>query len=49
MKSIRRIITALWFDNEIVDALKEQNVSKDILYTHLISGKISLKEYLSLI
>ncbi len=49
MKSIRKVISTLWFDHEVVDSLKEQNVSRDILYTHLISGKISLKEYVTLI
>ena len=49
MKSIRKVISALWFDNEVVDALKEQKVNEDILYTYLISGKISLREYLKLL
>ena len=49
MKSIRKVISALWFDNEVVDALKEHKVSEDILYTYLISGKISLREYLKLL
>ena len=49
MKNIRKVISALWFDNELVDSLKEQKVSDDILYTYLISGKISLREYLKLL
>lgn len=49
MKSISKTISSLWFDNEVVNNLKEQQLSKEILYTHLISGKITLKEYLSLI
>ena len=49
MKSIRKVISALWFDNELVDSLKEQKVSENILYTYLISGKISLREYLKLL
>lgn len=49
MKSIRQVISALWFDNEVVDSLKEQKVSEAILYTYLISGKISLREYLKLL
>ncbi len=49
MKSISKTISSLWFDNEVVNNLKGQQLSKEILYTHLISGKITLKEYLSLI
>lgn len=49
MKSIRKVISTLWFDNEVVDLLKEQKVSDDILYTYLISGKISLGEYVKLL
>lgn len=49
MKSIRQVISTLWFDNEVVDSLKEQKVSENILYTYLISGKISLGEYLKLL
>ncbi len=48
MKSISKTISSLWFDEEVIDTLKAQHVSKEILYTHLISGKITLKEYLSL-
>ena len=49
MKSISKTISSLWFDSEVVNDLKEQQVSKEILYMHLISGKITLKEYLSVI
>ena len=49
MKSIKKVISALWFDNEVVDSIKEQKVSENILYTYLISGKISLREYLKLL
>ena len=49
MDGLRKAISNLWFDNEVVNPLKGKEVCKKILYMHLISGKISLQEYLSLI
>ncbi|MCY7422527.1 MAG: hypothetical protein LH478_12390 [Chitinophagaceae bacterium] len=49
MNSLSKAISNLWFDYEVVNRLKDKEVNKAILYTHLISGKISLKEYLSII
>lgn len=49
MKTIRNAISTLFFDKEVVNNLKDQHLQEEILYTYLISGKISLKEYLSLV
>ena len=43
---MKTIIQALAFDKELVHHLKEVNVSKGHLYNQLVSGKITLQEYL---
>lgn len=40
------IIKELIFDNELVNSIKKTTITKDQLYNQLISGKITLKEYL---
>ncbi len=49
MKALKTIIGNLVFDNELVNNMKQTNFSQQTLYNQLISGKISLKEYLSLV
>jgi len=43
---MKTIIQALVFDKELVHHLKEVNAGKGLLYTQLVSGKITLQEYL---
>jgi hypothetical protein len=46
MKAMFKI---LFFDRELVNQIKEVKVNEGVLYNQLISGKITLKEYLELI
>jgi hypothetical protein len=41
------IIKSLLFDKELVAQIKKTNPGKDFLYTQLISGKITLQEYIA--
>lgn len=45
---MKALLKALSFDREVVEAVKIARPSKELLYTHLISGKITLKEYIAL-
>lgn len=45
---MKSLIEDLVYDKEIVDSLKEAEVNNALLYNYLISGKITLKEYVSL-
>jgi hypothetical protein len=49
MKSITSIVRELLFDKDLVNNMKGTKLNKDILYTHLISGKITIHEYISLL
>jgi hypothetical protein len=40
------IIKNLFFDSELVEALKESRVHNSYLHNMLLDGKITLKEYL---
>ena len=44
---MKSIIKDLFFDKELVNHIKEGKINKNILYQQLISGKITLQEYLS--
>ena len=46
MKAIFKI---LFFDRELVNQIKEVKVDEGMLYNQLISGKITLQEYLELV
>jgi len=41
------IIKSLLFDKELVAQIKKSNTDKDFLYTQVISGKITLQEYIA--
>ena len=45
---MKAILKNLAFDKELVKQIKEQNVNAEFLYIQLISGKITLKEYMAL-
>ena len=41
------IIKTLFFDKELVSKIKKSDMNSDLLYVQLISGKITLKEYMA--
>jgi hypothetical protein len=41
------IIKSLLFDKELVSQIKKSNTDKNFLYTQVISGKITLQEYIA--
>ena len=45
---MKTIISELIYDSEMVNKLKSSEIQNEILYVQLISGKITLKEYLEL-
>jgi hypothetical protein len=45
---MKTIINEMIFDTEMVNQLKSSGIQKEILYVQLISGKITLEEYLEL-
>jgi hypothetical protein len=42
------IIKDLIFDKELVSNMKDSNLNKGLLYNQLISGRITMQEYLRL-
>ncbi|HEY8687952.1 MAG TPA: hypothetical protein VIM07_01860 [Chitinophagaceae bacterium] len=50
MKSVgKKIKEFLIYDKELVDLTREIKISKEELYNHLINGKITMTEYISLV
>jgi hypothetical protein len=45
---MKALIKVLFFDREVVENAKAANASRELLYTQLISGKITLKEYVAI-
>ena len=45
---MKTIISEMVFDKEMVTKFQKADVNKHLLYNHLISGKITMKEYLEL-
>ena len=45
---MKAIINEMVFDKEMVNMLKQANMNKEMLYNQLISGRITMKEYLEL-
>ena len=43
---MKSFINELFFDKVLVEKIKEVKVPEGILYNQLISGKITMKEYL---
>jgi hypothetical protein len=41
------IIKSLFFDKELVSKIKKSHLDSNVLYVQLISGKITLKEYIA--
>jgi hypothetical protein len=41
------IIKSLFFDKELVSKIKKSDLDSNVLYVQLISGKITLQEYIA--
>jgi hypothetical protein len=41
------IIKSLFFDKELVSKIKRSDLNSNVLYVQLISGKITLQEYIA--
>jgi hypothetical protein len=41
------IIKTLFFDKELVNNIKKSDLDSNLLYVQLISGKITLQEYVA--
>ena len=44
---MKSLFKKLFFDRELVTRIKATKTEEGILYQHLISGKITFKEYLA--
>ena len=44
---MKSLIQDLFFDKEMVQEIKKTSIQNEWLYTLLIAGKITLKEYLN--
>jgi hypothetical protein len=44
---IKQLIKQLFFDRELVESIKITQPTREFLYTQLISGKITMKEYIA--
>jgi hypothetical protein len=45
---MKTIIKELVFDKEMINKLKQAELNENLLYNQLISGRITMKEYLEL-
>jgi hypothetical protein len=44
---MKKLLKTLFYDREVVEAMKVAKPNPELLYAHLISGKITLKEYIA--
>jgi hypothetical protein len=44
---MKSILKDLFFDKDLVNQIKERNLSPEVLYVQLMSGKITMKEYMA--
>lgn len=44
---MKTILKDLFFDKELVNRIKEKNLTAEALYIQLMNGKITLKEYMA--
>ena len=44
---MKKLIKQLFFDRELVESIKVQKPSRELLYVQLINGKITMREYFS--
>jgi hypothetical protein len=45
---MKALIKQLFFDREIVEAIKATKAAREIAYIQLISGRITMKEYVAI-
>jgi hypothetical protein len=45
---MKALIKQLFFDREMVEAIKATKVTREMAYMQLISGRITLKEYVAI-
>jgi len=45
---MKSLIKQLFFDREMVEAMKVAKTDREVLYTQLINGKITMKEYIAM-
>ncbi|MDO6430781.1 hypothetical protein Q4E93_09285 [Flavitalea sp. BT771] len=45
---MKSLIKQLFFDREMVEAMKIAKTDREVLYTQLINGKITMKEYIAM-
>lgn len=48
MNVSKTLIKQLFFDREMVEAIKVAKANKEILYAQLINGRITMKEYIAM-
>jgi hypothetical protein len=46
---MKSIIKDLFFDKELVNQIKESKVNAELLYIQLMSGRITMQEYIAAI
>ncbi len=44
---MKSLFSNLFYDKDLVNQMREEQVKEGVLYNQLISGKITLKEYLA--
>jgi len=44
---MKQLIKQLFFDKEVVESIKIAQPTREFLYAQLISGKITMKEYIA--
>lgn len=44
---MKQLIKQLFFDRELVETIKVARTSREVLYVQLMSGKITMKEYIA--
>ena len=44
---MKQLIKQLFFDRELVDSMKVAQANREVLYIQLMSGKITMKEYIA--
>jgi hypothetical protein len=45
---MKALIKQLFFDREIVDAIRASKAAREMAYIQLISGRITMKEYVAI-
>ncbi len=48
IQTMKAFIKQLFFDKEIVDAITAVKASREMAYVQLISGRITMKEYIAI-